>query len=286
MRKLALASALLVAVVGLAHLPSGADAAVTRLEIASTAPYGSFKPGDYARWDARIVGELSPTAEPIPDLEKASRNARGMVEYSTRLTVIAPAERARGNGALLIDVPNRGRAISSSLYNSPRHVLVPLGSFDQGTGFLQDYGYTVAVVAWELGYGVDLPTFTGPDGKPRYVEGAALAIVRDVADFLANASADSTGQRNPLAGTINRTLALGYSQTGRFLKSFLVRGFNTAEGRRVFAGIHILGAASGHILLRSVPGPTSGAGAVPTFADPEVRGVNEEPLAIPDLVAR
>jgi hypothetical protein len=50
--------------------------------------------------------------------------------------------------------------------------------------------------------------------------------------------------------------------------------------------MHILGAASGHILLRSVPGPTSGAGAVPTFADPEVRGVNEEPLAIPDLVAQ
>ena len=123
------------------------------------------------------------TADAIPDLEKALRNSRGMVEYSTRLTLIAPTDPARGNGALLIDVPNRGRAISSSLYNSPRHVLVPLGTLDHGTGFLQDYGYTVAVVTWELGHGIELPSFTGPDGKPRFVEGAALAILRDVADF-------------------------------------------------------------------------------------------------------
>jgi hypothetical protein len=284
MRKFTIAGALLVFIAGLGQFSSDAAAAVTRLEIASKTPYGSFQSGDYTRWDARVVGELSPTAEAIPDLEKAPRNVRGMIEYSTRLTLIAPTDPARGNSALLIDVPNRGRAISSSLYNSPRHVLVPVGSLDQGTGFLQDYGYTIAVVPWELGYGVDLPTFTGTDGKPRFIEGAALAIVRDVADFLAHASADSTGQRNPLAGAINRTLALGYSQTGRFLKSFLLRGYNTADGRQVFAGMHILGAASGYINLRSVPGPASGAGAIPTFADPEVRGVNEEPLAFGDLV--
>lgn len=284
MRKLMIAFALLVSMVGFAQFSSDAAAAVTRLEIASKTPYGSFKSGEYTRWDALIVGELSPAAEAIPDLEKASRNARGMVEYSTRLTLVAPADPARGNGALLIDVPNRGGAISSSLYNSPRRVLVPVGSLDEGTGFLQHYGYTIAVVNWELGHGVALPTFTGTDGEPRSIEGAAFAIVRDVADFLAHASADSAGQRNPLAGTIKRTLALGYSQTGRFLKSFLLRGFNTAEGRRVFAGMHILGAASGHIVLRSIPGPMSGAGAIPSFDDPEMRGVNEEPLALSDVV--
>lgn len=284
MPKVRIAGALLVFIAGLAQVPGDATAALTRLEIVSKTAYGSFKPGDFTRWDVRVVGELSPTADAIPDLEKALRNSRGMVEYSTRLTLIAPTDPPRGNGALLIDVPNRGRAISSSLYNSPRHVLVPLGTLDHGTGFLQDYGYTVAVVAWELGHGIELPSFTGPDGKPRFVEGAALAIVRDVADFLAHASADGTGQLNPLAGSINRTLALGYSQTGRFLKTFLLRGFNVTEGRRVFDGMHILGAASGHILLRSVPGPASGAGTSPTFADPDVRGVNEEPLAFGDIM--
>ena len=48
--------------------------------------------------------------------------------------------------------------------------------------------------------------------------------------------------------------------------------------------MHILGAAAGHINLRSVPGPESGAGEIPTFDNPEVRGVNEEPLAISDVV--
>jgi hypothetical protein len=284
MRKLTIALALLVSMLECAPFSRDAAAAVTRLEINAETPYGSFKSGAYTRYDALIGGELSPAAEAISDLEKASRNARGMVEYSTRLTLIAPADPARANGALLIDVPNRGGAISSSLYNSPRRVPVPVGSLDEGTGFLQDYGYTIAVVYWELGHGVALPTFTGADGEPRSIEGAAFAIVRDVADFLAHASADSAGQRNPLAGSIKRTLALGYSQTGRFLKSFLLRGFNTAEGRRVFAGMHILGAASGHIVLRSIAGPASGAGAIPTFENPQMRGVNEEPLALADMV--
>jgi hypothetical protein len=263
----------------LSQLSCDASAKLARVETISTAPYGNFRSGEYVRWEGRIFGELSPTAESIPDLDKATRNPRGMVDYATRMTLIMPADPGRGNGALLIDVPNRGRAISLSLYNSPRNVLVPLGSFSPGTGFLQDAGYTLA----HLGHGAELPTFTDADGKPRFIEGAAFAIVRDAADFLAHASADLAGTRNPLAGATSRTIALGYSQTGRFLKSFLLRGFNVAEGRRVFSGMHILGAASGHILLRSVPGPASGAGQAPTFDDPEMRGVNEDPLAIGDI---
>ena len=261
-----------------------ASAKVVRMERISTAPYGNFKSGEFVRWDVRFFGELSPTSEPIPDLDKAARNSRGMVEYATRTTLIMPVEALRGNGALLLDVPNRGRPISLSLFNSPRNVLVPLGSFDQGTGFLQDNGYTVAAVSWELGYGVELPTFKDAEGTTRYIEGTAFAIIRDVADFLSSASTDTVGTRNPLAGAISRTVALGYSQTGRFLKSFLVRGYNSVEGRRLFSGVHILGAASGHINLRSVPGPESGAGTTPTFDNPEVRGVNEEPLAISDVL--
>lgn len=283
MRKTVIARALLVAMLGCAQFSRDAAAAVTRLEIDAKSPYGSFKAGEYTRWDALVSGELSP-AEAIPDLDQAPRNARGMVEYATRLTLIAPADPARGNGALLIDVPNRGHAISSSLYNSPRQWPLPVGSLDEGSGFLQNYGYTTAVVYWELGLGASLPVFIAADGQPRSIEGAAFAIVRDVADFLAHASADRAGQRNPVAGAITRTLALGYSQTGRFLKSFLLRGFNLADGRQVFAGMHILGAASGHIVLRSIAGAASGAGAAPNFYDPGMRGVNEEPLALGDLV--
>jgi Alpha/beta hydrolase domain len=271
-------------VFALAQFSFDASAKIVRMERISAASYGNFKSGEFVRWDVRLFGELSPSAEPVPDLDKAARNSRGMVEYATRATVIMPVEGSRGNGALLLDVPNRGRPISLSLFNSPPNVVVPFGSFDQGPGFLQDAGYTVAAVSWELGHGVELPTFKDAEGTTRYIESTAFAIIRDVADFLGSASADSVGTRNPLAGEINRTLALGYSQTGRFLKSFLVRGYNSVEGRRVFSGMHILGAAAGHINLRSVPGPESGAGVIPTFDNPEVRGVNEEPLAISDVV--
>ena len=284
MRRLKLWAMLLIAASGLSQFTVDAVAKVTRIEVISTSPYGSFKPGEYVRWDFRVVGEISPTSEQITDVEKPSRNARGMVEYATRVTLIAPAESVRGSGTLLVDVPNRGRPISQSVYNSPRHSIIPLGSFDQGTGFLQDNGFSIAAIAWEQGYGVELPMFVGDDGKPRYIEGVGLAIVRDVADFFGTAAADASGVRNPIAGKVSRTIALGYSQTGRFLKSFLVRGFNVTDGRRVFSGMHILGAASGHIALRSIPGPNSGAGVTPNFTDPEVRGVNEEPLAIADIV--
>lgn len=274
----------LLSIVGVVAQFGDATAKVVRAEVLARTPYGIFKPGEYVRLDMRVFGEISPD-EAIPDISKAVRNSRGFVDYSTRVTVIMPGESARGNGTLLVDVPNRGRAISASLFNSPRNVLVPLGSFDHGTGFLQDYGFAVATVAWELGYGVELPTFVESDGKPRYLEYATMAIVRDVANYLSVAKADDMGTSNPLAGKVGRSIALGYSQTGRFLKTFLLRGFNVAEGRRVFSGIHILGAASGHIKLESVPGPNSGAGNIPLFDDPEVRGVAEEPLAIADIVA-
>ena len=279
-----LAAVIVIIVFALVQFSFDASAKIVRMEQISAASYGNFKSGEFVRWDVRFFGELSPSAEPIPDLDKAVRDSRGMVAYATRATLIMPIEASRGNGALLLDVPNRGNPISLSLFNSPRNVVVPFGSFDQGTGFLQDAGYTVAAVSWELGHGVELPTFKDAEGTTRYIESTAFAIIRDVADFFGSASADSVGTRNPLAGQINRTLALGYSQTGRFLKSFLVRGYNSVEGRRVFSGMHILGAAAGHINLRSLPGPASGAGVIPTFDNPEVRGVNEEPLAISDVV--
>ena len=275
---------LLLLTIALIRFEDDALAAVTRIEVVSSGPYGEFASGPYTRWDLRVAGELAPAAEAIRDLDKAGRNARGLVEYATRVTLIAPTNPARGNGTLHIDVPNRGRVIASSLYNGPRRDLIALGSFDPGTGFLEDCGYAIAAVTWELGFGVELPSFPGADGTPRFVEGTAFAIVRDVADFLSNGAADAKGRPNPLAGAIDRTLALGYSQTGRFLKSFLLGGFNMVGDHRVFAGMHILGAASGHIVLGSVPAPGSGAGAIPTFADPERRGVNEEPLALGDVM--
>jgi hypothetical protein len=264
-----------------------AQAKVTKLEITSKQPYGSFKAGDYVRWDGRITGELSPDSGGIPDLDKAARNSNGMVEYSARIILFIPANPASGNGALLVDVPNRGNAYANALYNSPRGLPSQSGDFQPGTGFLEDRGYAVAEVYWELGRGADLPSFTDPEGKRRFVEGTGFAIVRDAADFLAHAAADSVGTPNPLAGTINRVLATGKSQDGRFLKTFLLNGFNMVDGRRVFDGMHVFVSGAGLLpILRSGTGPGSSADGAPSFADPEFPGVHDGVLTIGEIVAK
>jgi len=100
-------TALLAATVALTFaLP--AVAKVVRLEISRTDPYGSFLAGDYVRMEGRVFGELA-ADEKIPGIDKATRNTRGKVEYSTPITIIMPKDAGDGNGALLFDVANRGR---------------------------------------------------------------------------------------------------------------------------------------------------------------------------------
>jgi hypothetical protein len=63
---------------------------------------GAFTP-DLALWEANCVtlriglpqadqDEVSP-AEPIPDLDKAAKNARGMVDHAAQITLIMHADR-------------------------------------------------------------------------------------------------------------------------------------------------------------------------------------------------
>ncbi|RZK97874.1 MAG: hypothetical protein EOO66_01865, partial [Methylobacterium sp.] len=263
-----------------------AEARVVRLEIASKQPYGTFAAGAYARWEGRVVGDLAPGEAGIPDLDRATRNAAGRVEYAARVILFLPVDAAAGNGALLVDVPNRGKAYAHALYNSPRALPMASGNLDPGTGFLEDRGYRVAEVYWELGQGADLPSFTDGEGQRRFVEGVGFAIVRDTADFLAHAAADAAGTPNPLAGSVSRTLATGKSQDGRFLKTFLLHGFNRADGRRVFDGMHVFVSGAGLLpILRSGLGPGSSADGAPNFADPEFPGVHDGPLTVGAIVA-
>ena len=59
-------------------------------------------------------GELDPARpenQVIADLDKAARNARGMVEYETDFFILRPAESRRPGGVLVYDVTNRGRKV-------------------------------------------------------------------------------------------------------------------------------------------------------------------------------
>lgn len=66
--------------------------------------------------------------------------------------------------------------------------------------------------------------------------GLGMAAVRDVVTFLKVAQADAEGQAQPMADIRPKvTVALGISQSGRFLRDFVWQGFNAAPGGgRVF----------------------------------------------------
>ena len=82
--------------------------------------------------------------------------------------------------------------------------------------------------------------FTYSATEPK-VLGIGFAATRDVVAYLRGGSADGT---NPAGGTIRHAVALGISQSGRYLRDFVYQGFNRDEaGRRVFDGMlsHIAG---------------------------------------------
>lgn len=141
-----------------AMLSTAAQARVVRLEIVETGPaFGGASfgtAGAYERIVARIHGELDPANAAnavIQDIALAPRNAAGLVEYSTDIAILRPADPAKANGILLFDVPNRGNKRALSMFNADmagapaalNALTVP------GDGFLQNQGNTMIWFAWQ-----------------------------------------------------------------------------------------------------------------------------------------
>src|SRR5207237_6930790 len=110
--------------------------------------------------------------------------------------------------------------------------------------------------------------------------------IRDVALFLRDARADDAGRPNPLAGAVDRAYATGFSQSARFLRTFLAQGYNTVNGRMVFAGLHLHAGASGQMpILEAGRGAASTtASPTPNFTRPDLRGVQEPPFTSEAIV--
>ena len=78
-----------------------------------------------------------------------------------------------------------------------------------------------------LGYEL---TYTAKDPL---VLGVGMAAMRDVNSFFRYASADDVGTANPIAGNIAWAIGHGISQSGRYLKNYLLLGFNEDEQGRI-----------------------------------------------------
>lgn len=153
----------LAALCGALTLSLAAQAQVVRFEVLQTAPafegrsFGDV--GPYTKVTARATIAIDP-ADPrnalIADIDKAPRNAQGRVEAVADVVLLRPADPLRGNGTLLVDIPNRGTKLAPQLFDD---VGQPAASSaekagDAGIGFLCGQGYTTAWIGWQA----DIPS--------------------------------------------------------------------------------------------------------------------------------
>ncbi len=146
-------------VVAIRLLGAQAEARVTRIEIttreivADGMAFGDTGPYEKLRGTVHFeVDPNDPGNAVVFDLDKAPRNARGLVEFSADFFILKPLELAKGNGELFFEVNNRGnknswRLMNDTPANANRNNPSVPGDF--GNGFLLRQGFTLAWVGWE-----------------------------------------------------------------------------------------------------------------------------------------
>ena len=173
---------------------------ITRIDIDKVEPafggqsFGAV--GSFEHVIGRAHGEVDPKSPDnsiIQDITLAPRNQRGMVEYTTDIDILRPADPAKSNNILLFNVINRGNKGALPLFNAD----VPPSFADNnavkqaGDGWLQRQGYTLIWFGWQAdvlpGGGrmtLSVPVARNPDGSP------IMGLVR--AEFVTTAPATTT----------------------------------------------------------------------------------------------
>ena len=145
------------------------DARVVRVEIASRADVLNGKlfgnAGVYERITGRVYFAL-PVTNPhnagIVDLGNAVTLKNGAVEFSADFVAVRPKDAQKGNGSMLLEVPNRGRARILSLVDGGDLDL----KTDAGDAWLLRNGYTVVSLGWQWDAdGADALRFFAPIAK-------------------------------------------------------------------------------------------------------------------------
>jgi hypothetical protein len=154
-----------------------AEARVVRIVVEKTTPYADGKSfgdvGEFERLDGTVYMEVDP-GDPlnavVVNLDRAPRNARGLVEFSAPFFIIKPVDLARGNRKLLYGINNRGNAIELGFQTFPG---VPRGEEGSGDGLLFRLGYSFVDAGWagditttETRLGANLPVAVQADGSP------------------------------------------------------------------------------------------------------------------------
>ena len=135
--------------------------AITEIKIDTIEPFADGKvfgaAGSYMRIKGIAKGEIDPASPEnhvIADLDKAPRNALGMVEYETDFFILRPAEPDPASGVLVYDVTNRGRKMIFNLLDDASgnaDTNDPKKAQDVGLGFTLGRGYTLVWSGWDSG---------------------------------------------------------------------------------------------------------------------------------------
>jgi Alpha/beta hydrolase domain len=146
---------------GLLAGATGAGAVITELRLDSPEPFAGGhrfgEAGAYERIRGTAKGELDPAAPEnkiIVNLDKAERNARGLVEYETDVYILRPADPKRGSGILFYEVTNRGRKLLLPFVHDAARITQPTANDprtaeDLGNAFVLERGYAVVWSGWD-----------------------------------------------------------------------------------------------------------------------------------------
>ncbi len=212
---------------------------ITGFEITSRSPFvggATFgNAGAYERIDGTATGEVDPAHAGntgIALLTNAPRNARGHVEYRSDVTILRPADPAKGNGRLLYEVNNRGRMMLFPNLCAGAAGNQPKTPADLGNALPLKLGFTLVWSGWDPGapranggLGLDAPIATN-NGTPitrrireEFVSGTRLGVLNtfrlsyealDTASAQLTIRPTQTAARHPVAFafTDSRTVRL------------------------------------------------------------------------------
>ena len=138
-------------------VPIESRAEITRLVIASREPAYEAVAFDAVGAYEWLIGHAEGVLDPrdrhnaaIVNLDKAPRNARGLVEYRMDVQILKPVDVSRSNGRLFYDVVNRGdkRALGTRV-DGGQNINDPRLRSHLGTGFLLRRGYVLVWSGWQ-----------------------------------------------------------------------------------------------------------------------------------------
>jgi len=145
------------------------EAHVTRVEISTRVDVLNGKEFGNAGAYERIIGRVYfslPVANPhnqrIVDLDKAVNLKDGEVEFSADFIAVRPKDQKKGNGSMLLEVPNRGRGRIIALVDGGDWNLAN----DAGDAWLLRNGFTIVSLGWQWdANGADALRFFAPIAK-------------------------------------------------------------------------------------------------------------------------